>query len=84
MCRPPQCPSPFPRATVNADQEPWDYERFLETCNGFATARGSWYYEADGRTAEELRERYHRSPREFPDIRTFAEGLFIWDQGLNL
>jgi hypothetical protein len=59
MCRPPQCPSPFPRATVNADQEPWDYERFLETCNGFATARGSWYYEADGRTAEELRERYH-------------------------
>lgn len=65
-------------------QEPWDYARFVDTYNAVAMARGGWYYEPDGRTEDEMRERYHRGPRHFPDIETFAEGLFTWDQRLNL
>jgi hypothetical protein len=65
-------------------QEPWDYDRFVETYNRIALHRGGWLYEADGRTPEEMRQRYLRSPATFTDLHVFAEGLMIWEQGLNL
>lgn len=65
-------------------QEPWDYDRFVETYNRIAKARGGWRFEADGRTPEELRRRYHAYPEHYPTIDAFAEGLFGWDQRLNL
>jgi|GEM_PF-6848803 len=76
-----------PRRVHDADwaertkhQEPWDHARFVEAYDAIADARGGWHYEADGRTPEELRERYHSYPDSFVDLHTFAEGLFISDQ----
>jgi hypothetical protein len=66
------------------EQEPWDYDRFVETYNRIAKARGGWRFEADGRTPEELRQRYLRYPEYHPTIAAFAEGLFGWDQRLGL
>lgn len=65
-------------------QEPWDYDQFLETYNRIANARGGWRFGADGRTPDELRRRYLAYPQDAPTIESFAEGLFTWDQGLNL
>ncbi|HEU0299266.1 MAG TPA: hypothetical protein VFR37_07430 [Longimicrobium sp.] len=65
-------------------QEPWDYDRFLETYNRIAIERGGWRYEADGRTPEELGQRYLYYPEYYPTIEVFAEGLFGWDQRLDL
>lgn len=65
-------------------QEPWDYGRFIEAYNAIAKARGGWRFEADGRTPDELRRRYQAYPADAPTIEAFAEGLFIWDQGLSL
>jgi hypothetical protein len=67
-----------------AGQEPWDHERFLETYNRIAKARGGWRFEANGRTPEELRRRYQRYPQDTPTIESFAEGLFMWDQMYSL
>jgi hypothetical protein len=68
----------------DVEQEPWDYDGFVEAYNRIVLKRGGWYYEADGRTPEEMRQRYLRSPETFTDLHAFAEGLVIWDQGLNL
>jgi hypothetical protein len=62
------------------DQEPWDYDRFLEMYNAIAKMRGGWVFEADGRTPDVLEERYHSYPQHYPDLSTFAEALLISDQ----
>jgi hypothetical protein len=77
----PPIPDPDPGAPA---QEPWDYGRFLEAYNRIAIERGGWRYEADGRTPEELRQRYLKYAEHTPTIEVFAEGLFGWDQRLNL
>jgi hypothetical protein len=63
-------------AADRLDQEPWDYERFIETYDRIAKARGGWRFEADGRTPEELRRRYLQYPEDAPTLEAFAEGLF--------
>lgn len=73
----------MPDATADA-QEPWDYERFVAIYNAIASDRGGWHYEPDGRTPGEMSERYRRSPVTYPTLRAFAEGLFIWEQRLNV
>ena len=73
----------MPDASADA-QEPWDYERFVAIYNAIALDRAGWRYEADGRTPDELGERYRSSPATYPTLRDFAEGLFIWEQRLNL
>jgi hypothetical protein len=65
-------------------QEPWDYARFLELYNGVAVRRGGWYYEADGRTEDDLRRQYLRLPGDYPDLERFAEALFEQDQRFPL
>lgn len=64
-------------------QEPWDFVRMIEIYDRLADERGGWHFEHD-RTEEVLRARYLGSPDGFPDLQHFAEGLFIWDQRLNL
>jgi len=65
-------------------QEAWEYDRFVAIYNRIAEEQGGWHYEADGRTPEEMRARYERSPGTYPTIAKFAEGLFIWEQRVNL
>ncbi|HEY9843499.1 MAG TPA: hypothetical protein V6D23_23715 [Candidatus Obscuribacterales bacterium] len=65
-------------------QEEWDYLKFLTEYDALADARGGWHYEADGRTPEEHAAEYASSPEIYPTIYDFAEGLFIWEQRLNI
>jgi GNAT superfamily N-acetyltransferase len=65
------------------DQEPWDYDRFLEIYNGIAKERGGWVFEADGRTPDVLRERYHSYPEHYTSLYEFAYGLFYSDQRMD-
>jgi hypothetical protein len=86
---PAPAPAPAPADAAGGSvgavkQEPWDYDRFVETYNRIVLHRGGWLYEANGRTPEEMRQRYLRSPATFTDLYVFAEGLVIWEQGLNL
>jgi hypothetical protein len=48
-----------------------------------AEEQGGWHYEGDTPAAE-LERRYRSSPASWPDIQTFASGLFIWEQRVNL
>jgi hypothetical protein len=64
-------------------QEPWDHARFVAAYNRLADERGGWHFEGD-RAEEDLRARYLRSPETYPDLAAFTEGLFIWDQRVNL
>jgi hypothetical protein len=66
-----------------AAQEPWDYDRFVAAYNALAEERGGWHYEADV-APEVLAARYANSPATYPTIAAFAEGLFIWEQRVNL
>jgi hypothetical protein len=72
------------RDAARRTQEPWDHARFVEIYNRFAKERGGWFYEADGRTEDEMGARYRYYPEVYPDLKTFADGLFIWEQRLNL
>jgi hypothetical protein len=65
-------------------QEPWDYERMVRIYNRLAEERGGWHLEEQERTPQELKARYEKSPETYPDLPSFAEGLFIWDQRVNL
>jgi hypothetical protein len=71
--------APAPRA-----QEPWDYARFVGIYNRIAKERSGWFHEPRGNTEEALRARYHAFPWAFPDVETFADGLYVWDQNINL
>jgi hypothetical protein len=61
-------------------QEPWDYARCLDLYNGMAERCGGWYYEADGRTEDDLRCQYLRLRGDYPDLERFAGALFERDQ----
>jgi ligand-binding SRPBCC domain-containing protein len=64
-------------------QEPWNFQRLVEHYNRLADERGGWHY--DGSTPEaELQTRYSKSPRTYPTMEAFAEGLFIWEQRVNI
>jgi hypothetical protein len=65
-------------------QEPWDYGRMVRIYNRLAEERGGWHLEEQERPAEELRRRYENSPETYPDLLSFADGLFTWDQRVDL
>jgi hypothetical protein len=73
-----------PDAPEPGTQEPWDYARFVEIYNRIARERSGWFYEPRDNTAEALGARYHAYPWAFPDLETFAEGLYVWEQNINL
>ena len=61
-------------------QEPWDFARVVELYNARAKSSGGWFFEPDGRTEGDLRAGYLYYPQYFPDLATFAEGLYYNDQ----
>jgi hypothetical protein len=64
-------------------QEPWDFEAFVALYDARAEAAGGWRYDGDVGEAT-LRARYLASPETYPTLDAFAEGLFIWEQRLDL
>lgn len=44
-------------------QEPWDFARVVELYNARAKHSGGWFFEADGRTEEDLRASYLYYPQ---------------------
>jgi hypothetical protein len=64
-------------------QQPWSYETFVASYNRFGTERGGWQWD-ENIPKEELERRYIHSPETYPTIEAFAEGLFIWEQRVNI
>lgn len=64
-------------------QEPWDLEKFVTKYNALADEMGAWYYESDGRTPDQLGQRYAGNPESFPTIQDFARGQFTWQQRVD-
>ena len=83
LCRRTAMTSPDGAGSRGPAQEPWSYTEFVARYDAIAIERGGWRFEHD-RTDEQLRGRYQRSPETYPTLASFAEGLFVWDQRVNL
>lgn len=65
---------------VKQAQEPWNYARVVELYNDIARGSSGWFFEAKGRTEENLRGQYRHYPGLYPDLQAFAQGLYDYEQ----
>jgi hypothetical protein len=70
------------REYLSQPQEPWSYETFLAIYNRIAEERGGWHY--DGNIPEAELEQRYRQGQYWSTVEEFAEGLFIWEQRVNI